>query len=94
MATISKDELQDNLLTEEEKDVPKLEEPTEEKKIPPAPFFSLFQYTTPSERLKLLFGSLSAIAAGAAFPFFLLFFADITTIFDERNRDSSAQKGW
>ena len=66
----------------------------EEKKIPPAPFFSLFRYTNSVQKLQLIFGTISAIAAGAAFPFFLLFFADITTIFDERNRDEAASQGW
>jgi len=42
----------------------------------------------------MVIGSLAALASGAAFPFFLLFFADITTIYDENNRDSTAQKGW
>lgn len=82
------------LLTEEEKKNQQSEPPKEDKKLPPAPFFSLFHFTTPSEKIKLIIGSLSALAAGAAFPFFLIFFADITTIFDERYRDQSAQKGW
>jgi hypothetical protein len=89
--------MKDALLTEEEKEVTtssEIKEQKEEKKIPPAPFFSLFKYTTGPEKVKLVIGSLSAIAAGGVFPFFLLFFADITTVFDERYRDESASKGW
>jgi len=54
----------------------------EEKKIPPAPFLSLFTYTTAPEKLILIVGTISSIIAGAVFPYFLIFFADITSIFD------------
>jgi hypothetical protein len=43
---------------------------------------ALFTYTTPSEKVLLIIGSISALISGAIFPFFLLYFADITTIFD------------
>jgi hypothetical protein len=55
---------------------------------------ALFSYTTPAEKVKLLIGSVAALISGATFPFFLLFFADITTIFDERNRDHAIAGGW
>ena len=43
--------MKDALLTEEEREVPatstsEVKEEKEDKKIPPAPFFSLFRYTT------------------------------------------------
>jgi len=37
----------------------------------------------------LIIGSISAIIAGAAFPYFLLFFGDVTTIFDDTKRDTA-----
>ena len=94
MRSESNSEIKEDLLSEHEKDLNKPEAPQEERKIPPSPFFSLFKYTTAGERFKLFLGTISSLIAGAALPFFLLFFADITTIFDERYRDQSASKGW
>jgi ATP-binding cassette, subfamily B (MDR/TAP), member 1 len=42
----------------------------------------------------LIIGTLGAIVSGAVFPFFLLFFADITVIFREENRSVATSKGW
>jgi hypothetical protein len=38
----------------------------------------------------LIIGTIGAIVSGAVFPFFLLFFADITVIFREENRSVAA----
>ena len=94
MQNESNTDIKETLISKEEKDYHEPEAPQEERKIPPAPFFALFKYTTSTEKIKLIFGTISAIAAGAALPFFLLFFADITTVFDERNRGESVAKGW
>ena len=51
-------------------------------------------YTTSSEKLLLFVGSIASIISGATFPFFLLFLADITTLFDENNRSETGAKGW
>jgi hypothetical protein len=66
----------------------------EAKKKPAAPFMALFTYTTLGEKLLLVIGSLSAVISGAVFPFFLLFFADITVIFNEKERDQAEARGW
>ena len=42
----------------------------------------------------LLVGSLAAIVSGAVFPFFLIFFSDITTIFAEYNREHAIHNGF
>jgi hypothetical protein len=44
-------------------------------------FFGLFKYADSKDRLMLLIGTLAAIAAGTAFPFFMIFFGDISTVF-------------
>lgn len=66
----------------------------EDKKLEPASFMSLFMYTTPSERIGLIVGTIASIISGAAFPFFLLFLADVTTLFDENKRGETVAKGW
>ena len=66
----------------------------EEKTIPPASFMSLFMYTTPFERVLLIIGSIASIISGAGFPFFMLFLADVTLLFDEDNRGETIAKGW
>lgn len=38
----------------------------------------------------LLVGTLAAIAAGTSFPFFMIFFGDISTVFIDINRTHAA----
>lgn len=54
----------------------------------------MFRFTTTLEKIKLVIGCIAALVSGGVFPFFLLFFADITTVYDENHRDESAQRGW
>lgn len=51
-------------------------------------------YTTPFERVLLIIGSIASIISGAGFPFFMLFLADVTLLFDEDNRGETIAKGW
>jgi hypothetical protein len=66
----------------------------DESKIAAASFFSLFIFTTASEKWILFLGTITAIAAGAAFPYFIIFFAGITTLFDDSKRSVAAAQGW
>jgi hypothetical protein len=42
----------------------------------------------------MVVGTIWAIISGAVFPYFLIFFADITTIFNDDNRSTAAARGW
>lgn len=54
-------------------------------------FFRLFKYADSKDKLMLFIGTLAAVAAGTAFPFFMIFFGDISTVFIDSNRSHAAR---
>jgi hypothetical protein len=53
-------------------------------------FFAVFRYADPKDKIQIFFGILAALAAGTSFPFFMIFFGDIVTVFVPYNRDHAA----
>jgi hypothetical protein len=48
----------------------------------------MLQFANPTERIYMIAGTTSAALAGIVFPFFLMFFGEITNIFTEINNAS------
>ncbi len=52
---------------------------------------SLFKYADTKDKIHLFFGVVCALAAGCSFPFFMIFFGDIVTVFFDFNRPHAAE---
>lgn len=61
--------------------------------IKPVSFLGLFKYSDGFDKFLMIFGSLTAMGGGAAMPFFMIFFSEISTIFIEENRAEAEAKG-
>lgn len=57
----------------------------------PVTFLSIFKFSSQQDRVYMAVGTLTSILAGITFPFFLMFFGQVTDVFTDK--DSAADKG-
>jgi hypothetical protein len=55
-------------------------------------FLSIFRYCNSTEKTYMITGTITAVLAGVSFPFFLMFFGQITGLFTVK--DKAGEKGF
>ena len=77
---------------EKELKEPLVEKEAQKVALKPVSFFSLLRFADKLDKTFMIVGTLAAMGAGAAMPFFMIFFGQISTIFIDGNQEHAVEQ--